>query len=141
MRKTEANHATAWDFALAVISEWRRTIAAVIVIMLLGWPTVVIVQWTERAGLWGSESRRSFSQRANEHKVQTEFLMKADMDRAQMKKSFALLAESIMSHNEVALQRDGVILFFARDLCYTKYGEEANICETLNIPIAGHKGH
>jgi len=102
--------ATGWQFALAILSNWHKTIAVIIIIMLLGWPTVVIIDMGQDLGFWGSAGSREQQSRQAEHRGQTAVLTEI---AAGMKE----VTTALQAHNLQSIRKDDIIAYLLSEDC------------------------
>ena len=121
--------ATGWNFALAVLSEWRRTVAVIIIIMLLGWPLMVIKRWAEDAGVVDNIPLVEQETRQLEHTKQDAMLTllsTTTIEQAAITRSILL---ELKSHGIGAAQDRQMLAYFTWKQCTTDNGPDAKICE------------
>jgi hypothetical protein len=126
--KPEFQLASPWQFALAILSNWHKTVATVIVVMLLGWPMVVAKRWLEDAGVLASVPGTEQSLRQQEHASQDKVhsvIADAVLDQASISKSILL---ELKNHNQGASQDRQMLAYFTWKQCITDNGPKAEIC-------------
>jgi len=61
---------TGWQFAFSVVSNWPKLFALIVLINVLGWPSIVVKTWGQEFGWWQSEPQEEQDERRMEHGAQ-----------------------------------------------------------------------
>jgi hypothetical protein len=130
-----------WQFALAILSEWHRTVATVIIVMLLGWPAIVIKKWGEDAGLWASLAGIEQTNRQAEHRAQDQIhatLAGSLQEQARISKD--ILVE-LKNHNYGAASDRQMLGYFTWKQCVQDNGKDAKICRQFQDIVGQPQPH
>lgn len=106
--------------------EWRKSVALVVIVLLLGWPSMVILNMGQDLGYWGSFNKREQTSRQEEHRRQTKLLEK-------MTNHLADINEALTHHNDQSLRKDAIIAYLLSEDCEKEPStqSERNRCERL----------
>ena len=129
-----------WQFAIEVISEWRRLIGVVIVIMLLGWPSMVIKNWLVDAGTLQSLGVSEQADRQREHEVQDKLHEALSHGLQQQVGISQQILEEIKAHGDGAAKDRQMLSYFTWKMCIQDNGKNANICKQF-INMDKHPSH
>ena len=132
--------AAGWQFALAVLSEWRRTFAVMIIVMLLGWPAVVIKNWAQDMGYAQSLGIGEQADREAEHARQDKVHTTISRGIIQQASISQAILEELKSHNTGASQDRQMLGYFTWKQCIQDNGKNATICKQFQRMGDGH-GH
>lgn len=130
-----------WQFALAILGRWQNTVAITIIILLLGWPTVVVIGWMQDMGFVRSMGLAEQDDRQAEHRQQDQVhQVMADALQEQAKISKQILIE-LKGHNVGASQDRQMLGYFTWKQCVQDNGKGAQICKQFQQVVASNGHH
>jgi len=128
---------TSWQFAVAVLSEWRRTVAAVIIVLILGWPTTVIVNWLQDAGVMPGEQNHREAEHTRQlvvlHQIADGVMKHAINTERQL--------ELLESHDRASQNKDVIIAHLLLEDCEKEIQNKARArrCARLEKLLESYK--